>query len=158
MTHMWFDLSPKGPPPVAPPEPKKPKRAKVKSPSQYGPRTAEITEKVCSTCKETKPVEAFRQYSATTALGFRKYSAKCKACDNAAREVWRRSKGIKPRVKNAHVTEKTCNTCHETKPVSEFYPISKTRKKPNAYRSPCKICFRAAFRKRWKEKKNGQMG
>jgi len=35
--------------------------------------------------------------------------------------------------------KKTCNKCHETKPVSEFYK----RGDKNGYRPNCKECFRA---------------
>jgi len=103
--------------------------------------------KTCSVCHESKPLEDF--YRQRNSPDGRNYT--CKTCSRARSASWKaenpeRVKEIaergnaKPGTHEPAMTgEKTCNACHEAKPVTEFYV---QRRSPDGRGYTCKACSR----------------
>ncbi|HYF66189.1 MAG TPA: hypothetical protein VD886_25395, partial [Herpetosiphonaceae bacterium] len=85
--------------------------------------------KVCTKCKEWKPVERFSKRPASRDG----YQSQCKHCNNA------------PNTERQPIAVdfKACTICLETKPVSEFYPKKYAY---DGYRSACKQCVQAGIK------------
>lgn len=85
--------------------------------------------KVCTKCKEWKPVERFSKRPASRDG----YQSQCKPCNNAPNTTRQ----------PIAVEIKACTICLETKSVSEFYPKKHAY---DGYRSACKQCVQAGIK------------
>lgn len=88
--------------------------------------------KVCTICKQEKPVTDFYPNGAN------KYRSACKSCD-AKRRQERTARYIQERSEGRIITTtKTCRRCKKEKPVSEFYPNTRARDGLDIYCTPCR--------------------
>lgn len=85
-----------------------------------------ITERICSKCKEMKPVEEFRK-SKRVADGYNRH---CNACQLSYVEKWQSQ--------HVPLESKRCSTCKEVKTIDLF---NRDRNTKNGYTSRCKQCL-----------------
>lgn len=117
--------------------------------------------KVCSKCKESKPVDQFRkEVKMRDGRG-----SQCNTCVAASkREYYKNRKNGNSRIRleekqrlaaeKANITHKVCTKCKVEKPVSEFNSEGKNR--PGKYKPQCKECTQKYYTTKDKfHKENG---
>jgi len=90
----------------------------------------------CSKCKEPKPDSDFQIRNG-------KPNGQCRACKTANMKAHRAANGIKVRNLTTIIDGfKTCASCKEPKPLSDFWPNKRGRGKVSAN---CKVCTKDLF-------------
>lgn len=104
-----------------------------------------MTDKMCSTCREVKPLDEFHR----NAQAIDGRQAMCKPCKAQHHRDWytaedrRKPWAVEARQARAEARargNKTCARCSTEKPLDDFYKINNSRKSLDGRSSWCKVC------------------